>query len=669
MFAEIVLPVPLPGVFTYSVPPELEAQLVVGSLVGVPFGKNRRLTGVVYRMLVAPPERLERIRPIEAVVCAEPVVRPSQFPFWQWIAEYYLCPLGEVSRNVLPVVIRSKEKAAGRARRRKVVSTPKQELHALNGAQQTAYEQIIQSFQDKNVCLLHGVTASGKTEIYTHLIRETLAAGRQVLYLLPEIALTTQLTHRMKQFFGDDLGVFHSRISNGERVALWNKLLSGEEYPVILGVRSSIFLPFRDLGLIIVDEEHEPSYKQQDPAPRYHARNAAIVLAMQHKAKVVLGSATPSIESFHNARMGKYAYVSLNKRFEEVELPTILPVDVKELRRKKRMKSIFSPLLIEQMQATLEAGRQIILFQNRRGFAPTLTCKTCDWTPKCRSCDVSLTYHKNTGTLACHYCGRTYRLPKTCPECAAAELRPLGYGTEKVEEEIRTLFPAALVARLDSDTTKSRQSLETILRSFETGETQILIGTQMISKGLHFDNVHLVGILNADALMNFPDFRAYERAYQLMSQVAGRAGRRNIPGIVVLQTSHPEHPLIQAVLQQDYEGMYALQAEERALFQYPPFFRLIEVTLKHRDETVVDNFASAYAEMLRNKLGSRVMGPDKPAVGRVQNQYLRKILLKIEVSAATSAWREILEQAQAQMIGDSRLRTVTIRYDVDPMHG
>jgi primosomal protein N' (replication factor Y) len=669
MFAEIVLPVPLPGAFTYYVPPEMEAHVVTGGLVKAPFGKKEGMTGVVYRVGVPRPGHLERIRAIEGVVGSGPVVRETQFLFWEWIAQYYLCPLGEVSRNVLPAIIRSREKASVRARRRRAVSGPVQELHVLNTAQQEAYEGILQGFKDKNVCLLHGVTASGKTEIYTHLIRETLKEGRQVLYLLPEIALTTQLTHRMRQFFGDDLGVFHSRVGDGERVAIWNKLLSGEEYPVILGVRSSVFLPFRDLGLIIVDEEHEPSYKQQDPAPRYHARNAAIVLATQHKAKVVLGSATPSIESYHNAQVGKYAYVRLEKRFEDAALPSIVPVDVKELRRKKQMKSIFSPLLTEQMQETLDAGRQIILFQNRRGFAPTLSCKTCDWTPKCRSCDVSLTYHKNTGALTCHYCGRTYRLPAACPECGAADLQPLGYGTEKVEEEIRALFPAASVARLDTDTTRSRKSLEDILHAFESGATQILIGTQMISKGLHFDNVHLVGVLNADALMNFPDFRAYERAYQLMSQVAGRAGRRAVPGIVVLQTSHPEHPLIQSVLTQNYEEMYALQAEERALFRYPPFFRLIEITFRHRQENVVSDFAENYALALRNRLGDRVMGPDKPLVGRVQNRYLRKIWLKIEISAATSAWHEILEQAQAQAVGSGVFRAVEIRYDVDPVNG
>ncbi|MDR2805108.1 MAG: primosomal protein N' [Dysgonamonadaceae bacterium] len=670
MFVDVILPTPLAGAFTYYVPSELDARIVIGSLVSAPFGKNKQLVGVVYRIKNTPPEHLDVIRAIDDVISPDPVIRPEQFPFWEWMSQYYLCTLGEVSRNVLPAVVRSKERPAGKSRRKKTETVPpeRQALHVLNDSQQQAYEQIVRSFREKNVCLLHGVTSSGKTEIYTHLIQETLNAGRQVLYLLPEITLTTQITHRLKQFFGDSLGVFHSKISDKERIAIWNKLLCDDGYPVILGVRSSIFLPFSDLGLVIVDEEHEPSYKQQDPAPRYHARNAAIVLAVQHKAKVVLGSATPSIESFHNAQTGKYGYVRLDKRFEDVVLPVIVPVDVKELRRKKLMKSIFSPLLIERMQETLANDKQIILFQNRRGFAPSLVCKICDWTPKCRFCDVSLTYHKNKKVLACHYCGRTYRLPKECPECGNTDLQTVGYGTEKVEEEIQALFPQVSVARLDTDTTKSRQAMEKTINGFETGQIQILIGTQMISKGLHFDNVHLVGILNADALMNFPDFRAYERAYQLTSQVAGRAGRRKTQGEVLLQTSHPEHPLIQAVLQQNYEEMYALQMEERELFRYPPLFRLVEMIIKHRNEAILNDFSNEYAAVLREKLGDRVIGPDKPAIGKVQNRYIRKIWLKIEITASASALREILEQAQTQMAKNPVSRTTVIQYDVDPVH-
>jgi len=542
-----------------------------------------------------------------------------------------------------------------------------QVLNSLNDYQQKAYNEIVESFREKDVCLLYGVTSAGKTEIYTHLIEKTLQLNRQVLYLLPEIALTAQLTNRLKKFYGNKVGIYHSKVNENERVEIWNNLLSDSAYPVILGVRSSIFLPFQDLGLIIVDEEHEPSYKQQDPAPRYNARNAAIVLAKMHGAKVVLGSATPSIESFYNAQTGKYGYVQLNKRFEETELPLITPVDVKELRRKKKMKTLFSPLLIEKMQATLAQGEQILLFHNRRGFSPTLVCKICDWTPKCKNCDISLSYHKQANHLTCHYCGRAYKLPVKCPECGNAELKPWGFGTEKVENEIHELFPEASVARMDSDTTRNKKSTEEIISRFESGETQILIGTQMISKGLDFEKVNLAGILSADSLMNFPDFRAYERAYQLMSQVAGRTGRRKTRGEVILQTSHPEHPLIHMVLNHDYQGMYEMQSEERQLFRYPPYFRLISIDLKHRKEEVLREAATHFADVLREKLRDRIMGPDKPAVGRVQNWFIRRILLKIEATASPHALREILEEAQNRLAENPEFKYTLIQYDVDPI--
>jgi primosomal protein N' (replication factor Y) len=541
-----------------------------------------------------------------------------------------------------------------------------QPLNALNVFQLQAYTGIKQSLLEKDVCLLHGITSSGKTEIYTHLISETIKNGRQALYLLPEIALTTQITGRLQRFFGNQLGVYHSKINNNERVEIWNNLLSKDACKIILGVRSSIFLPFGDLGLIIVDEEHEPSYKQQDPSPRYHARNAAILLATMHGAKVVLGSATPSIESFYNARNGKYGYVRLDKRFEETELPLIIPVNTKELKRKKKMKTLFSPLLIEKMQETLQSGEQILLFQNRRGFAPSLTCRTCDWTPQCRFCDISLTYHKQSGRLTCHYCGRTYPLPHACPECEG-ELKPIGFGTEKVEEEITALFPGVPVERMDTDTARTKKSLEDIIFRFESGATRILIGTQMISKGLDFENVSLVAILNADGLMNFPDFRAYERAYQLMSQVAGRAGRRKRQGEVILQTSHPEHPLIQAVLQQDYETMYNLQMEERELFHYPPFYRIITINLKHRREDILSKIAVDFAGLLRAKLGDRVIGPDKPVVARIQNIYIRKIVLKIENKASLHALRVILEETKNRILSQPDYKYLLIQYDVDPV--
>ncbi|GHS94802.1 primosomal protein N' [Bacteroidia bacterium] len=542
-----------------------------------------------------------------------------------------------------------------------------QVLNTLNDFQQKAYNEIVESFREKDVCLLHGVTSAGKTEIYTHLIEKTMELNRQVLLLLPEIALTAQITHRLKKFYGDKLGVYHSKVNENERIEIWNNLLTDSAYPIILGVRSSIFLPFQNLGLIIVDEEHEPSYKQQDPAPRYNARNAAIVLAKMHGAKVVLGSATPSIESFYNARTGKYGYVQLNKRFEETELPLIIPVDVKELRRKKKMKTLFSPLLIEKMQTALAQGEQVLLFHNRRGFSPTLVCKICDWTPKCKYCDISLSYHKQANHLTCHYCGRIYRLPGKCPECENTELKHWGFGTEKIEDEIHELFPEISVARMDSDTTRSKKSSEEIISRFESGETQILIGTQMISKGLDFEKVSLAGILSADSLMNFPDFRAYERAYQLMAQVAGRTGRRKTRGEVILQTSHPEHPLIQMVLNHDYEGMYEMQSEERQLFRYPPYFRLININFKHRKEEILREAATHFADVLREKLGDRVMGPDKPAVGRVQNWFIRRILLKIEATASIPALREILEDARNRLAENPDFKYILIQYDVDPV--
>jgi primosomal protein N' (replication factor Y) len=670
MYVEVILPVPLADRFTYFVPPEMEAQIEEGCLVRVAFGKNKQYAGIVSKVTPIPPENIQTIKPLLSIESAQTIVQHPQLQFWKWISNYYLCHLGEVFKAVLaPGFIQDGILKTYRRQRRRLEKTEAvlKPLHTLNHFQQQAYDAIVQNFHQKDVCLLHGVTSSGKTEIYTHLIQETLNTNRQVLYLLPEIALTTQITDRLKAFFGDKLGVYHSKISSRERVNIWNGLINGESYPIILGARSSVFLPFGNIGLIIVDEEHEPSYKQQDPAPRYHARNAAIMLATMHGAKVVLGSATPSIESFHNARIGKYGYVRLEKRFEETELPSIIPVNVKELRRKKKMKTLFSPLLMEKMKASIERGEQVLLFQNRRGFAPNMVCKVCDWTPKCRFCDISLTYHKKHNQLSCHYCGRVYRLPNECPECGATELSPVGFGTEKVEELIQELLPEVSVERMDTDTASTKRSLEEIISRFEKGETQILIGTQMISKGLDFEKVSLVGILSADALMHFPDFRAYERAYQLMSQVAGRAGRRERQGEVILQTSHPEHPLIEMVIDQNYEGMYNMQLEERELFKYPPFFRLIYITLKHKNETVLNEASNEYARLLREKLSDRVMGPDKPAVGRIQNFHIKKILLKVETNASLGALHEIMKDIQARIIAQADYRYILIQYDVDPV--
>ena len=540
-------------------------------------------------------------------------------------------------------------------------------LNPLNEHQLRAFTEINNIFQNKNVCLLHGVTSSGKTEIYIHLIDEMLRQGKQVLYLLPEIALTMQITERLKRVFGSRLGIYHSKFPDAERVEIWQKQLSSQGYDIILGVRSSVFLPFRNLGLVIVDEEHENTYKQQDPAPRYHARNASIVLASMYGAKVLLGTATPSVETWYNATTGKYGLVELKERYKEIRLPEIIPVDIKELHRKKRMSGQFSPLLLQYIREALEQKEQVILFQNRRGFAPMIECRTCGWVPKCKNCDVSLTYHKGINQLTCHYCGYTYQLPRSCPACEGVELINRGFGTEKIEDDIKVVFPEASVARMDLDTTRTRSAYEKIIADFEQGKTDILIGTQMVSKGLDFDHVSVVGILNADTMLNYPDFRSYERAFQLMAQVAGRAGRKNKQGRVVLQTKSIDHPIIVQVMNNDYEQMVDGQLAERQMFRYPPYYRLVYVYLKHKNEATLEQMADVMAGKLRSVFGSRVLGPDKPPVGRIQTLFIKKIVLKIEYNAPMSRARELLLQVQREMIEDERFKSLIVYYDVDPM--
>lgn len=544
---------------------------------------------------------------------------------------------------------------------------PLQEMHTLSDAQERAYRQILTTFHRKNVCLLHGVTASGKTEIYIHLIQQVLSVGKQVLYLLPEIALTTQITERLKRVFGDRLGIYHSKFPDAERVEIWRKQLSENDYDVILGVRSSVFLPFRRLGLVIVDEEHEQTYKQQDPAPRYHARNSAIVLASLFGAKTLLGTATPSIETYYNALQGKYGLVELTERHRQVCLPSIEVTDIKELARKKRMTGPFSPILLQRMREALEQKEQIILFQNRRGFAPMIECRTCGWVPRCKNCDVSLTYHKGLNELTCHYCGYTYQVPRSCPACGGVELMDRGFGTEKVEDDVKRIFPEARVARMDLDTTRTRTAYENIIADFEAGKTDVLIGTQMVSKGLDFERVSVVGILNADSLLNYPDFRSYERAFQLMAQVAGRAGRKSRQGLVILQTKSPELPLIHQVVTNDYRQMYEEQLEERRQFRYPPFERLIYVYLKHRKEEVVEQAAAVLATWLRSGLGDRVLGPDKPPVGRIQRLFIKKIMVKVAQGTSMPKVRTYLLQLQRALVEDERFRSTVVYYDVDPM--
>ena len=539
-------------------------------------------------------------------------------------------------------------------------------LNPLNVAQGRAFTAIRNSFQEKSVCLLHGVTSSGKTEIYIHLIEEVLRKGQQVLYLLPEIALTTQITERLKRVFGHRLGVYHSKFPDAERVEIWKKQLTDESYDIILGVRSSIFLPFKRLGLIIVDEEHENTYKQQEPAPRYHARSAAIMLASMYGAKVLLGTATPSVESYFNARKGKYGLVQLKERYKEIRLPHIELVDIKELTRQKRMKGPFSPVLVKEIRSALDRKEQVILFQNRRGFAQMVECRTCGWIPKCKNCDVSLTFHKRLNQLTCHYCGYTQSVAASCPACGGVELLNRGIGTERIEEDIQLTFPDVRVARMDLDTTRSRTAYEKIIADFEQGKTDILIGTQMISKGLDFNHVNVVGILNADTMLNYPDFRSYERAFQLMAQVAGRAGRKDKQGLVILQTKSPELPVISQVLNNDYEQLYEDQLAERQVFRYPPFYRLIYVYLKHRKEDVLEQAAEMAATLLRTGLGNRVLGPDKPPIARIQTLFIKKIMIKVELTASMTKVRDYLKGVQRTLSEDARFRSLIVYYDVDP---
>ena len=537
----------------------------------------------------------------------------------------------------------------------------------LSNDQEQAYDAINKSFLTKPVCLLHGITSSGKTEIYIKLIKEQLAQGKQVLYLLPEIALTTQITTRLRRVFGNDMGVYHSKFPDNERVEIWQKQLSSEPYKLILGVRSSLFLPFKDLSLIIVDEEHETSYKQQDPAPRYNARDAAIVLATICKARVLLGTATPSFESYKNALDGKYGLVKLQKRYGDVQLPVIEVADVKELMRTKQMKPPFSPRLEEEINNALQRHEQVILFQNRRGYAPIVECPSCGWTPTCEACDVSLTYHQESHQMVCHYCGKTYPMPDVCPSCGSKELRSWGYGTEKIEEEVHQRFPMARTARLDFDSTRSRTAYEKTINDFAIGKTDILIGTQMISKGLDFNNVHVVGIIGADTMLTRPDFRSFERSYQMMSQVAGRAGRRGRQGYVILQTKHADYPVISQVVHNDYLTLFNEQMAEREQFRYPPFYRLIYLYLKHKDEHTVERAAATLAGILHGALADRMLGPDKPVISRVQLLYIRKISLKIENSLSAAKVRDYLLKTVVQLKSMPQYSSLQIYFDVDPL--
>ncbi len=539
-------------------------------------------------------------------------------------------------------------------------------IKTLSAAQEEAYNQILLSMMKKQVTLLHGVTSSGKTEIYIHLIQRALERKEQVLFLMPEIALTVQMMQRLQRIFGDRLGIYHSRYSDAERVEIWQKQLSENPYDVILGARSAVFLPFQRLGLVIVDEEHETSYKQQDPAPRYHARSVAIMLASQQVTansqapRVLLGTATPSLESYHNAMTGKYGLVELKERYQGIELPEIQIVDTADLQHRKMMHGPFSPLLLTRMREALQRGEQVILFQNRRGFAPVVECRQCGWVPTCQHCDVSLTYHRQLNQLTCHYCGYTYRIPTECPCCGSTNLRSRGYGTEKIEEQVHEFFPEAHIARMDLDTTRTRNAYERIINDFSAGRTNILIGTQMISKGLDFEKVSVVGIINADSLINYPDFRAYEHAFMMMAQVSGRAGRKGKRGLVILQTKQKEVSVIGQVVRNDYTSLYKELIAERQTFHYPPYYRLTYVFLRHRQ-------AIEMGSRLRQWFGGRVLGPDKPSVAKVKSQNIRKLVLKLELGIDMKRVREYLLLAQSQMLADKRYSSLQVYYDVDPL--
>ena len=755
-YVDVILPLPLEGTFTYSLPEALADKVCLGVRVLVPLGKSKTYTAMAVRVHEDAPEF--KTRDILQVIDADPVMLDRQMRLWQWIATYYMAALGDVFKAALPAGLKAEENyrpktvrcvtlpaslrseqslhlvmsiLAKAAKQQQTFSTYLQLSHwdnidgetppehiqevacdelqnaagasdavlrqlinrkflevyhrevgrigsggeahpeniqPLSEAQQDAMNQIRTQFMAKNVVLLHGVTSSGKTEIYIHLIQKAIDEGKQVLYLLPEIALTVQMTRRLQQVFGSRLGIYHSKYSDAERVEIWKKQLSDEPYDVVLGARSAVFLPFTRLGLVIVDEEHETSFKQQDPAPRYHARSAAIVLARMYEgAKVLLGTATPSMESYYNASTGKYGYVQLTTRYRDVAMPEIKVVDIKDLYRRKMMQGMFSPDLLVAIRGALKAKKQVILFQNRRGFAPMVECKMCGWVPKCKNCDVSLTYHRSMNLLTCHYCGYTYAVPKQCPNCESTELLGRGYGTEKIEDRVHEFFPEARIARMDLDTTRSAGAYSRIINDFSAGRTDILIGTQMISKGLDFSGVTVVGILNADTMLNYPDFRAYEHAFQMLSQVSGRAGRRDERGLVILQTKSADLPVIRQVVDGDFASFARDLLEERRMFRYPPYWHLVYVFLRHRTEQLVESAAIELASRLRQIFADRVLGPDKPSVARVKTESIRKIVLKLELGIDLNLARRCMVEARSALMQDKRYAAMTVYFDVDPL--
>ena len=828
LFADLILPVPLDQLFTYHVPDEMTEHCIPGKRAVVQFGRKKIYSAIIYKTHYNKPTEY-KTKSIISILDDEPIINEFQFKFWEWIADYYLCTLGEVYRAALPAglkleshtsikynadffefdespeelhlsekenilldalrtnkslkisevndllslksslsyvntlyrkgVIEIEEsytknyktkketylylaenfqteealnislESFNRAKKQKqllisflemiqfggdnqlqeisqkellktsnsnsatlkqlgkkgiIISIQKEisrlnvddkapvKPKELNHAQAVALKSIKDQFRNKETILLHGVTSSGKTEVYIHLIQETINIGKQVLYLLPEIALSTQLIHRLKKHFGNQVGVYHSKFNDAERVEIWQNIQNSSaldnqpQYKIILGVRSSVFLPYSNLGLIIIDEEHENTFKQYNPAPRYQARDAALVLAQIHHAKTLLGTATPSIESYFNAKAGKYGLVELNTRYQDIELPEIFIADIKEARRKKQMKSHFTPLLLEHIENTLKNKGQIILFQNRRGYAPYLECTSCNSIPNCKHCDVSLTYHKHTNQLVCHYCGYAYTNKGRCEECGSNSVHTRGFGTEKVEDELAILFPHITSQRMDLDTTRGKKAHEEIIQKFESGKLDLLIGTQMVTKGLDFDNVGLVGILDADQMLNFPDFRAYERSYQLMAQVAGRAGRKNKRGKVIIQTTNAKNVIIKDVINNNYQHMFLEQLKERKMFKYPPFNRLIYITLKHKNKQVLDHAASVYSQWLKKLFPKNILGPEYPIINRTHDLYLKSIIIKLDKSLNTNSLKKNSHYLSKRLIENIQFKNVQMVFDVDP---
>ena len=817
LFVDLILPVPIRNLFTYRVPYELNNDISIGQRVIVPFGKNKRITGIISKIHETAPSAYQA-KYLEFILDDSPILSPHQLSFWNWISEYYLAPIGDIMSAALPanfklasetkvlihpdfdgiettdeqeqliletlahreqvdlkelseilgikniqvlikrmidkrVIItqeeinqrytpktktfirinpsfsgedlgRTLEELNSRASTHSQMNALLRIIHlipshgidkvyldkkillshdvspsslnaiekkgiiiqeklridrvgssiegnadfpVLSEEQGIALQAIEDSWQEKDITLLHGVTGSGKTELYIHLIQSYLDLGKQVLLLIPEIALTTQLINRLEKYFGKQIGVYHSKFNQNERVEIWQKVHANhpEEFRVIIGARSSVFLPFQDLGLVIVDEEHESSYKQHDPSPRYHGRDASIYLAKMFNAKVLLGSATPSLESFQNTIDNKYGYVRLASRFGDLKMPEILIANTQKETLSKSMTSHFSSLLIQHMTKALEDKEQVILFQNRRGYTPYWSCEICGWIPKCHACDVSLTYHKHINLLKCHYCGYTSAPMGSCGACGSHKLKMQGFGTEKIEDELEKIFPEAKIARMDLDTTRSKHAYSELITRFENREIDVLIGTQMLSKGLDFDNVSLVGILDADHLLNRPDFRAYERGFQLMTQVAGRAGRKNKRGKVVIQTKQPEHWVLQLVTTHDTLQFIKNELMERKNFHYPPFTKLIVITLKHADETLLNRASQDMAMHLKSALKERVLGPEFPIVKRVQNQYQKEIKIKYEKSLSDKKIKEHLLALLTNFYEMVSYKSIKVNIDVD----